>query len=94
MPDSERVVDVQLSEYKSGGIGFANLILDLACVPWIDSAGLTALETLHLNNNDLTVIPAGTFDGLTALTHLDLFSNDLTAISAGVNAPMSIPTGH
>ena len=46
MPDSERVVDVQLSEYKSGGIGFANLILDLACVPWIDSAGLTALETV------------------------------------------------
>ena len=42
----ERLVDVHLDTLGPGAPGYAHLILDMAGVPWIDSAGLTALETV------------------------------------------------
>ena len=37
-------------------------------------------RTLHLNNNQLSVLLAGIFSGCTSLTRLDLSSNELTAL--------------
>ena len=49
-----------------------------------DFAGLTALTTLQLFNNQLGRLPAGVFDELTALTELWLSSNRLSSLPAGV----------
>ena len=49
-----------------------------------DFDGLTALESLRLQNNQLTTLPAGVFDGLTALESLRLQNNQLTTLPAGV----------
>ena len=46
--------------------------------------GLTALENLRLDSNDLTGLPDGVFDGLTALTWLSLKENSLTELPDGV----------
>ena len=47
-------------------------------------AGLTALQTLTLINNDLTTLDANQFAGLSALTILDLRQNSITALPAGL----------
>ena len=49
-----------------------------------DFAGLTALSSLDLDNNQMTTLPAGVFDGLTALRTLDLHGNALATLPAGV----------
>ena len=49
-----------------------------------DFDGLTALENVRLDGNDLSTLPAGVFDELTELTDLTLASNDLSTLSAGV----------
>ena len=49
-----------------------------------DFDGLTALEALWLDNNELTELPDGVFDGLTALEELWLNSNELTELPDGV----------
>ena len=48
-----------------------------------DFAGLTGLQELWLNENQLTTLPAGVFDGLTNLSMLHLNGNQLTALPAG-----------
>ena len=45
---------------------------------------MAALETLNLNNNDLTTLDAGDFAGLPMLTDLRLESNSLTTLADGV----------
>ena len=45
---------------------------------------MAALETLNLNNNDLTTLDAGDFAGLPVLTDLRLESNSLTTLADGV----------
>ena len=43
----------------------------------VDFQGLTRLQSLRLNNNDLTILPDNVFDGLTSLKWLILKNNDL-----------------
>ena len=50
---------------------------------------LTALETLHLDGNGLTTLPAGVFEPLTALETLKLDGNGLTTLTAGVFEPLT-----
>ena len=47
-------------------------------------AGLSALEELALNSNQLTALPEGLFTGLTALGKLLISSNELSALPAGL----------
>ena len=49
-----------------------------------DFDGLTALESLLLQDNSLSTLPAGVFDELTALTTLELNFNSLSTLPAGV----------
>ncbi len=42
--------------------------------------GLTALEEIYLNNNQLTALPANIFNGLSALQFLNLSYNQFTAL--------------
>ena len=56
-----------------------------------DFAGLTALRTLWLiNNNNLASLPPGVFDGLTALRTLELIGNNLTSLPPGVFDKMAV----
>ena len=54
-----------------------------------DFAGLTALETLNLFNNELTGLPDDVFAGLTALETLNLGHNELTALPDNVFAGLT-----
>ena len=54
-----------------------------------DFAGLTALETLNLFNNELTALPDDVFAGLTALETLNLGHNELTALPDNVFAGLT-----
>lgn len=56
----EHVIDIHLDDYGPGAPGYANLVLDMACVPWVDSAGLTALETV------IKAAAAGVYSGAPA----------------------------
>ena len=49
-----------------------------------DFSGLTALERLELDGNELTSLPDNVFSGLTALERLYLYGNELTSLPAGV----------
>ena len=50
-----------------------------------DFSGLRALNSLLLNNNNLSTLPAGLFDGLTALQYLYLNSNaEMRTLPAGI----------
>ena len=49
-----------------------------------DFSGLTSLQELYLNGNDLSLLPAGVFSGLTSLERLDLQENQLSSLPAGV----------
>ena len=49
-----------------------------------DFDGLTALELLELNDNELNSLPEDVFDGLTALTKLYLSRNDLSSLPEDV----------
>ena len=49
-----------------------------------DFSGLSSLEGLRLQYNDLTTLPAGLFDGLSSLKTLGLSRNLLTNLPAGI----------
>ena len=49
-----------------------------------DFAGLSDLEFLYLNLNNLSILPADVFDGLTGLKELYLYNNNLTALPEGI----------
>ena len=49
-----------------------------------DFQGLTRLQSLRLNNNDLTILPDNVFDGLTSLEWLKLKNNDLSELPDNV----------
>ena len=49
-----------------------------------DFAGLSGLEFLYLNLNNLSILPADVFDGLTGLKELYLYNNNLTALPEGI----------
>ena len=49
-----------------------------------DFRGLSSLELLRLNDNELSALPADVFDGLSYLKHLWLDRNDLTTLPDGV----------
>ena len=54
---------------------------------------MAALETLNLNNNDLTTLADGGFDGLAALEILNLRHNQLQSLPDGVFEPLTALTG-
>ena len=49
-----------------------------------DSAGLTGLLRLRLDDNQISVLPDGASDPLTRLERLDLRRNQLSALPSGV----------
>ena len=49
-----------------------------------DFSGLTALNTLYLDDNEFTSLPDNVFSGLTALDELRLNDNELTSLPARV----------
>ena len=54
-----------------------------------DFNGLTRLENLYLDDNELTTLPVGVFDGLTQLKLLFLATNGLTTLPVGVFAGLT-----
>ncbi|MCY3604843.1 MAG: leucine-rich repeat domain-containing protein [Gammaproteobacteria bacterium] len=49
-----------------------------------DLAGLSGLQTLYLNRNEITELPEQIFDGLTSLQSLNLSDNELTSVPEGI----------
>ena len=49
-----------------------------------DFTGLSGLENVYLNLNNLSTLPADVFDGLTSLKELYPYNNNLTALPEGV----------
>ena len=49
-----------------------------------DFAGLSGLENVCLNLNNLSTLPADVFDGLTGLKELYPYNNNLTALPEGI----------
>ena len=54
-----------------------------------DFDGLTALEVLYLNDNELETLPKDVFAGLTRLKVLTLYYNELTTLPDGVFGPLT-----
>jgi len=46
-------------------------------------AGMVACEELYLNENAISVLPAGTFDQLTSLRYLSLYGNAISVLLSG-----------
>ena len=64
-----------------GGLGLLGLQnAGLTAVASGDFAGLTSLQRLYLNINQLTSLPSDLFDGLTSLQRLFLHGNELTSL--------------
>ena len=57
-----------------------------------DFSGLTSLQQLYLNGNELSLLPDGVFSGLPALTDLDLNNNALSSLDAEVFSDLTAVT--
>ena len=58
-----------------------------------DFAGLSGINTLYLQGNELTELPAVVFNGLTAVTSVSLQENQIATITPGVFKPMPLSSG-
>ena len=74
------VSDAHLAAITSLDFNFA----EITSLQEGDFSGLTSLQELYLNGNQLSLLPAGVFSGLTALERLDLQENQLSSLLAGV----------
>ena len=54
-----------------------------------DFLGLTSLERLLLDFNEISVLPEGIFDGLTSLSSLQMYRNNLTLLQPGIFSGLS-----
>ena len=86
-----------LSDDGAGGSDLLNLLRNtlrdegltpITALKANDFAGLSNIDILLLNSNDLTDLPAGVFNGLTSVTGLSLGANKIATIAPGVFHPM------
>ena len=78
--DCADVKTAQLAEVTSLDINFTGI----KSLQPDDFSGLTTLNTLYLDDNELGSLPGNVFSGLTALETLELDGNELTSLPAGV----------